>query len=393
MNEKMDYGVIQKIEKKKKKWLDTISSAREMVLANLSMISQIPAQTFNERDRAQFILSRFTESGVPDPKTDKLHNAIGIYNGKHNAGTVLIFAHMDNQFGRTTDQNITITEDRVYGAGVADDNLALAVLLTLPDIFRRLEFEQNFNIVLLATTRFHGRGDFGGMQHFIKEHTGKIDTAINLNGITLGALNYFTLSRLRCDIRCEMNQHHESPWFKMSESSAILVINDIIDNLFSISLPRKPKTVLNIGMISGGERYSTLSREASVHLEALGEDDALMNMIEEEIRNRCTDVGAKHGADIAADFFGRHKASYLTSGHPLIKNTSAVIRSLGFNPHMEYTNSEISLTLAENIPSVSIGLTRGQGGGNSKSYVEIEPLGKGILQLIMLLQSIEMEGI
>lgn len=379
------------IESRKDEWLEVINSTREMILANLLMLTQIPAQTFHEKNRAEFILSRFTEAGVPEPKTDVLHNAIGIYTARPHAKTVLICANMDNQFDLSTDQNITITEDKVRGAGVADDNIALAILMTLPDIIKRLNLNLNINLILLASTRFHGRGDFGGIKHFVKNYPYKIDAAIDLSGINLGKINYFTLSRVRCDINCETFDIRDTSWQRISDGNAILVLNEIIDALMRIPLPKKPRTALNIGMIQGGERYSTPSHEGSIHLEALSEGNSIMENLIEEIQNRCIDVGAKHGAMVSTSFFGRNKASNITSGHPLIKAALYSIKSIGYEPRMEYTNSQISVTLAEEIPSVNLGLTTGRGGSTQKSYIDIPPISEGVLQLVMLLSTLDKE--
>lgn len=371
---------------KSKKWLEIINSLRESVLANLSMISQIPANTFNEVQRTEFILSRFTEIDTFEPRTDKLHNAIAVSNGTKSNKTILISTHMDNQFDSSVDQNISIDEERVYGAGVADDNISLAVLLTLPDILEKLNLKLKSKLILLATTRYHGRGDFGGMRHFIKENGKDISATINLSGTDLDILNYFNLSRIRCDIQCDIKSSEKYSWQRMVDGNAILVINDIIDSLFTIPLPKKPRTFINVGMISGGERYSTICREACINIEVLSENDTTMDSIIEEISNRCIDLAARHGADVTTDFFGRHRASHVTTGHPLIKSALNIIKSMDLSPKMEYSNSQITISLEAGIPSVNIGVTTGVGGSSPRSYIDIDPISQGILQLIMLLE-------
>ena len=52
---------------------------------------------------------------------------------------------------------------------------------------------------------------------YIKNYGDKVDAVINLKGINFGTLNYFTLSRVRCDITCEIDDdNRESTWLKMS---------------------------------------------------------------------------------------------------------------------------------------------------------------------------------
>ncbi len=374
-------------------WQEGIVKSRELLLGNLALLSEYPAQTFYERKRAEFILSRYASMSNVDPTTDPMHNAIGIVSGNTGKRNILICAHMDNQFNSSIDQNVTVSADRVQGAGVADDNLGIATLITLPDIFKKLELELDCNIVLLGTTRYHGRGDFEGFRTFLKEYPEKIDVVINLTGLSLGSLDYFSLSRARCDIRCELQDPEvESSWSRMSESNAILVANEVINSLNSIPLPKKPRTILNVGMISGGERYSTVSREAHINLEILSDENSIMETLCEQIVDNCTDIAAKNGANITCDFFGQHKASGLSSSHPLIKCALETIKGLGYKPRTEYSSSQITVSLAQGIPSISIGLTEGKGGSSNRSFIELGPLEKGLMQLITLIHKIDKMG-
>jgi acetylornithine deacetylase/succinyl-diaminopimelate desuccinylase-like protein len=371
------------------KWLDTITSTRELILSNLAMLSEVPAQTMREQDRASLILDRYICTTSIEPTTDKTHNVIGKLRGKRNGRRILLFTHMDHQFGASVDQNVTITEDRAYGAGIAEDTTALAVLITMPDIIDRLGLEFAGDIILLATTRSHGRGDFGGIRHFMDENEEDIDFAVNMESVPLGKINYTSLSRVRCDISCRIDAPQNSPWGKITNTSAIMISNEVINSLAGIRLPRQPKTYINIGMISGGERYSTVSTRASVHLEVLSEDDDIMDHIVEEIHDRCIDVGAKHGVDISVDFFGRHHAAGLTYSHPLVKSAVEIIDHLGHRPIVEYSNSEVTVPLAHSVPSVNLGLTTGMEWSGSQSFVDLPALPSGILQVIMLLQAID----
>ena len=141
---------------------------------------------------------------------------------------------MDHQFQSDTDTDVSITRDRVCGRGVAEDTLALAVLITLPDILKRLGIVFNHDIELLASTRSHGRGDYEGLRTFIDKYKKGIDFVVNLDAVPLGKVNYFSLSRVRCDINCELSEHESSPWRNVGSTNAIMVI---LQNSFAIFLP------------------------------------------------------------------------------------------------------------------------------------------------------------
>jgi len=380
---------VKKLEDKKEEWRNAVSSSREMILSKICFFPQIPAPTFEEKNRSELIIERFSECGVAEPETDEMYNGCGMLYGTTGERNILITTHMDNNFDQFVDQNISITEHRIFGAGTPEDNLALAVLCTLHDIFSRADFKLKSNISLLATTRFNGRGDFSGIRHYMKNCRKRPDYVINLSGITLGQLDYFTLSRIRCDITVERGNFYESPWLSGSGNSTIIVANEIINSILRIPLPRKPKSLINIGMIKGGERFSTISRQTVFRLEVLSEDDSITDSVIGNIQDNCTDIGAKFGADVKLEFFGRHHAKGLTCSHPMIKCAAEIINSIGSRPTMNFINSEISVALAEGIPSLNLGLTTGEGGLGGKSYIDIKPIKDGIVQLMMLINLID----
>jgi len=146
---------VKKLENKKEEWRSAVLSSREMILSNLAMISQIPAPTFEEKNRSEFLIERFSECGFAEPETDEMYNVSGMLYGSTGERNILITTHMDNQFDQFVDQNISISEHKVFGAGAPEDNLALAVICTLPDIFAKAGFALKSKLSFLATTRFH----------------------------------------------------------------------------------------------------------------------------------------------------------------------------------------------------------------------------------------------
>ena len=60
---------------------DASQAAREILLANLVMIGEIPSPTFEEFRRVEFIQNRFVESGLHNASADEMGNALGILPG------------------------------------------------------------------------------------------------------------------------------------------------------------------------------------------------------------------------------------------------------------------------------------------------------------------------
>ena len=377
------------LKDKRAQWINAINSTREMVLSNLSMISQVPAVPFEEEKRSALLLERFTACGIQEPQSDAVDNVIGTIPGKKGEQQILLFTHMDHMTDTVIDQSITISKDKVLGRGVPEDTMALATLITIQDVLKRVGLQLDSDVVILAATRYHGRGDQGGMREFMRKRHNDIDFCINLVGIPLGTLNYFSLSRSRGDINCQIDLEPDSPWGRVTNTSAIIAISEIINEIYRIPLPRQPKTVINIGMISGGERYSTISTEAEIKLEVLSEDDAYMEQILEEIHDRCMDIAARYDVIVKSEFFGRYRAAGLSYSHPLVKSAVKIINYLGYRPMMTYNHWELAIPLSYSIPSIALGVTTGNLSRGTRGSVNIKPIPTGILQILMLLIAID----
>lgn len=366
-----------------------VQEFRELVLSNLVMTAQIPAIAFDENDRAEFVFQRFNEAELIDSDIDGAGNVSAILKSKNGWRRLLLFAHLDTHFGRSSDHNIAITQDQVIGPGVADNSLGVATLISLPDILARLNFNlENTDIVFLSTTKAQGRGDMEGIRSFIENNRDRVDLAVNLMGVNLGRLDYFSLSRIRCDITCRIADHENMPTI-FGEHNAILVMNELINQLTAIPLPNNPRTLINYGKFEGGETYHAPSNSAQLSLEIRSESDDMRSNLEERIRNNCIFVGSKFGTEIKADFFGRQAATHLRFSHPLVQSAYNVLHQLGLQPYMAPSNTEITVLLANQIPAITLGISKGHNPLTKHACIDIDPITTGLMQILMMIYSID----
>ena len=362
---------------------------RELILSNLVMTAQIPAVAFDESDRAEFVFQRFNEAELLDNDIDRAGNVSATLKSRNGWRRLLLFAHLDTHFGRSIDHHIAVTQNQVIGPGVAYNSLGLATLITLPDILARLNFDlENTDIIFLATTKAQGRGDMEGIRSFLQTCRDRVDLAVNLMGINLGRLDYFSLSRIRCDITCQIAEDENTPTM-FGEHNAILVINELINQLTAIPLPNNPRTLINYGKFEGGESYSAPSHSARLSLEIRSESDEVRSSLEERIRNNCIFVGSKFGTEIRADFFGRQAATQLRFAHPLVQSAYNVLHQLGLQPYMAPSNTEITVLLANQIPAITLGISKGHNPLTKEASIDIDHITTGLMQILMLIYSID----
>ncbi len=369
-------------------FVEAIESIREMIIANIVFIGQIPAPTFKEKIRADFFMERLVEFQVDECTTDGYRNPIGIIRGTSSSKPpVFVAAHIDTIFGKDIDHNYTVKEKTITGAGILDNSLGVGVLASLPLIFRKLNLRFESDIVLVGVMQSLGRGNLRGIRHLLETWDAPIRGAICLEGVELGRLNYYSEGMVRCEIECDISPI-SGPLQKF-RLNAILILNEVINQILELRLPQRPHSRVIIGKISGGFKHGTIACKAKLGFEIQSDSDEMVTSIYNNINDIIEDISHQNEIELKLKTISNLSAVSLKYNHPLVKSAGAIIESLGLKPVCEPSESELSIFLSHNIPAVTLGITRGENIHFENSTMEIEPMYKGIAQIIGVLMAID----
>jgi len=364
-----------------------IEKFKETLLTNLIMLSEIPAPTFEEHERTKFLLNRFTEYNLLNCSEDEKGNAVGVIPGKSRDSNILVVAHLDTIYPSNVDHTITVQPDQVIGPGVGDNGLGLATLATLPMILEKLNIEFESNLILMGTSRSLGRGDIEGLRFFMDNFKKPITAGICLEGVKLGRLSYSSIGMLRGELKYKVPEEYD--WTRFSSVGAIVNMNELINKILEIPLPRKPKTNIMLGSIHCGTSYNTIPTKASLKFEIRSESDDMVEDLAVRIRSLADEMTSMTGAIVEFIEMARRKPGGTQFSHSLNKTSRAILEHLGITPRLSPSTSELSAFIDMNIPAVTIGLTNGERLGDMDEMVQIEPIKKGIAQLLGLLQAVD----
>lgn len=366
---------------------DALKEFREVLLANLVMLGEIPAPTYGEEDRLEFLLNRFNEAGLSDCSIDDGGNAVGILRGSEGEKSILINAHADTVFSEKVDHTMQITGNEVTGPGVADNSLGMAVLSTLPYLLEQLDIKLNNNLVLLGGAKSLGRGDLEGIRFFLEYNTMNITQAICIEGVELGRLSYSSIGMLRGEITCKVPESYD--WSRFGDASAILTLNEVINKINDIRLPNRPRTSIVMGSIEGGSSFNTIAKEATLGFEVRSESQNVVESTGQTIENIVTEVSSKTGDQIDLDIFAKRKPGGIPFAHPLNNCARDIMEKLGIKQRLAPSTSELSALIDKEIPALTLGLTNGENINKKNETIQIEPIFKGLAQLIGMIISID----
>jgi len=221
-------------------FVDKIREIREIVISNIVLLGQIPAPTFHEKRRAQHLVERLAEFQVDECAIDDYGNPIGVIRGTSSTKPpIFVVAHLDTVSEVRDDLHYEVTDKIISGIGVSDNSAAVGVLVSLPEIIKRLNLQFTSDIVLVAPILSLARGNLKGVRKLLSHWPSPIRGAICLESVELGRLNYYSYGMIRSEISCSIavEKHGRHRY----EPNAILVLNEVINAILRLGLPRSPE--------------------------------------------------------------------------------------------------------------------------------------------------------
>ncbi|GAF68620.1 unnamed protein product, partial [marine sediment metagenome] len=329
-------------------FVDTIKSIKETIITNIVLIGQVPAPTFKEKRRTSIFMERLAEFNVDECTTDGYRNPIGIIKGtSETKPPIFVVAQLDTIWGTEIDHYYTIEENSITGAGVMDNSIGVGVLVSLPDIFRKLNLSFESDIVLAGVIQSSGKGNLRGIRHLLKTWATPIRGAVCIESNKLGRLNYYTDGMTRCEIDCNISTING--WEHKFKPNAILILNEVINQILKLRLPQRPRSRVIIGKISGGFKHGMIANDAKLGFEIQSNSDKMVKSIFNNIKDIVEGISHEYEVELKLKTLSNIHAARIKFNHPLVKSAVDVMKKLGLTPASEPSESELSVFLSRKI--------------------------------------------
>ncbi|RJP81943.1 MAG: M20/M25/M40 family metallo-hydrolase [Desulfobacteraceae bacterium] len=369
-------------------YVEKIKFIKETILSNIVLIGQVPSQTFNEARRADIFQERMADAQVDECSMDEFRNPIGVVRGTSDKKPpIFVVGHLDTFIDKEVDHNYTIIKDAVYGPGIMDNSAGIGILISLPEIFRKLGLRFESDIVIAGLIHSLGKANLQGIRRLLGAWKTRIRGAICVEGGELGRLNYYSDGIRRCEVECRISAEDGVEYrFK---PNAILILNDVINRILTLCLPQRPRARVIIGKISGGFKHGIIALEGTLGFEIQSDSDQMVKTIFRDINDIVDGLSHEYQVDMKLKTISSVNAGTLNFNHPLVKSTVAIMKKLDLKPIAEPSGSELSIFLSQQIPAVTLGVSRGHNYHLANAWMEIEPMYRGIAQIVGVIKAID----
>ena len=159
--------------------------------------------------------------------------------------------------------------------------------------------------------------------------------------------------------------------------------------ILELRLPLKPKSKVIFGTIEGGLKHGMIAHDAVLGFEIQSETDAMVKTIYSDIKDIVEGIRHEHEVALSLETISNQRAARLRYNHPLVKQAVAIMEKLNLEPFSDPSTSELSIFLSQQIPAVTLGITKGKRYQQKDASMKISPMFKGIAQIVGTIMAID----
>ncbi len=360
-------------------------------------LCRIPAPTFFEQRRAEWILEQFRALGCV-ARIDRAGNVIGHPAENREGPYVALTAHLDTVLAPRSNEELYLAPDgRLNGPGVSDNGAGLAALLAIARVIQTFPALQELfsNLVLIANVGEEGEGNLSGMRYLCRQSStgGQIRAFLILDGPNHDHITSQALASRRFDITVSGPGGHS--WSDYGIANPVHALARAITRFTENRLPGNgsPRSSCNFGMIEGGSSINSIPTQARAKVDVRSESSAkleeiaalLTSAVEQALEaenDRAT--GGKVTAKIKE--IGSRPGGRLPDDAYILQAVRAVDSHLGIRAHLDCASTDANIPLSIGLPAISIG-AGGQGGGAHTPREWFHPEGRelGLKRILLTL--------
>lgn len=349
-------------------------------------VQQIPAPTFAEARRAEFVRQQFSLEGLSDVTLDKDGNVFARLIGNSPARPPLVVsAHLDTVFPLETNLRVIRRRERIAGPGIGDNSLGVAGLFGLVWLLREREIRLPGDLWLAANVCEEGLGDLRGMKAVVERFGANVQAYLVLEGMAFGYIYHRALGVERYRISAQTAGGHS--WKDYGQPSAIHELAGLVTRLAALPLPAAPRTTLNVGKISGGTSVNVLAAEASLELDLRSESAAALEELVGWVQSLVRSAN-RHGVEFSLKQIGKRPAGEILAAHPLVRLAEDCIIQQGVRPMLTIGSTDANIPLNLGYPAICLGLTSGDSAHTVREFINLPPLEAGMEQLVQLVSRV-----
>jgi metal-dependent amidase/aminoacylase/carboxypeptidase family protein len=172
----------------------------------------------------------------------------------------------------------------------------------------------------------------------------------------------------------------------------VAVLTGLVGRLLAIHEREHPRASVLVRSIETGSGDGVPPRGGRIRFEIRSHEAVRVARVEEEIAALVAGADRSGVVEVRGEMIARRSPGDLGADHPLVAKAREILGLLGIETHVAPSVSELALLLERGIPSLTLGITRGENRHSSAESIRLEPIFDGLAQIVALLQFMDDGG-
>lgn len=348
----------------------------ERALQETLEMCQIPAPSYQEEKKAEYVFGKMQEAGLEDVHIDAVGNVLGVRKGNGNGPRIVLAGHTDTVFPMETDLTLKQDGNRYSCPGIGDDTRAVAELLSIARAMNAVGIRGEGDIVFCANVCEEGLGDLRGTKHvFGVDGSARhpFDGFISIDDKNTSGIIYQAVGSERYLVTFHGTGGHSYTDFGIP--SPIHAMGRAIAKISDFQVPSAPKTTFTVGVVNGGSSVNVIAEESSMLVDmrsldanALAELSAKFHKAVEEAveeENARWGLGINDSDCITVTFEqkGKRPAGTQEKQCQIVQAANVANQVIGMETlYIGAASTDANIPISLGIPAITVGWG-GKGGG------------------------------
>ncbi|HET6174239.1 MAG TPA: M20/M25/M40 family metallo-hydrolase [Gaiellales bacterium] len=351
-------------------------SAVHDALDDLLALARVPAPTFDEGERIEWLRRRLADA--PGTRVTDSAGSL-IWRFGEGRPRVLLLAHVDTVFARELAHEPVLEDGRLRGPGVGDNAAAVVCAVAVVEEMARERSVEGLAVAF--TVGEEGLGNLAGSRAACAELRPELALALEGHGLMHVAVD--AVGSLRARICVDGPGGHS--WANRGRPSAI---DEVCRIARALSRPPRREASTNIGRIEGGTTVNAIAARAELVIEQRALDEAILTRFARALRT----LAVEPPLTLEVEVLGRRPAARLDRRQPLLATVRRVRERLGLPDELVAASTDANAALAAGIPALCLGCAQGGEMHTPEEYIDVASLAAGREQLRSVLAELLWEN-
>ena len=331
---------------------------------------QIPAPSYEEGEKAEYVRKKMADAGLEDVHIDEVGNVLGTWSGTGNGPRIIIAGHTDTVFPRETDLTLKKEGERYSCPGIGDDTRAVAELLSLARALNATGIRGEGDIVFCANVCEEGLGDLRGTKHVFGDRDNHYDGFVSIDDKNTAGIIYQAVGSERYLVTFHGTGGHSFTGFGIP--NPIHAMGRAIGKISDFHTPKNPKTTFSVGVVNGGTSVNVIAAECSMLIDMRSVDGEEIARLSEKLHQAVEEAVKEENArwedkenpvTVTFEQKGKRPAGTQEKSCRIVQAVNAANQALGMETlYIGAASTDSNIPISLGIPAVTVGWG-GKGGG------------------------------